>query len=146
MCGSDVVRLSPAGHVQDVFQISSEQTDSGLAVDAQENIYIAYGTRPHFEKWSRDGTLLASWGVARPVNVSSSPLGIVVDSAGNIYVANTPQNFIEQFGPSGALLGTWGFHGSYAGQFHHPGGIAVDPRGAIYVADTDNHRVQMLTP
>jgi DNA-binding beta-propeller fold protein YncE len=88
--------------------------------------------------------LLAAWGVAKPVFVSPSPTGITLDAAGNIYVANTPQSVIEKFGPTGALLSTWGFHGSYSGQFHHPGGIAVDGRGAIYVADTDNHRIQKL--
>jgi sugar lactone lactonase YvrE len=142
--GEDILRLDPGGRQLGVFHINFESTGSGIAVDAQENSYIAYGTTPHFEKWSRDGVLLASWGVPKPVYDAPSPAGIALDSAGNIYVANTPQSVIEEFGPDGRLLSTWGLHGSYPGQFHHPGGIAVDPTGMIYVADTDNHRVQKL--
>jgi DNA-binding beta-propeller fold protein YncE len=144
--GEDIVRLDPQGRQLGVIHVNDGSTGSGIAVDAQENTYIAYGPSPHFEKWSRDGTLLASWGAAKSVFVSPSPTGIALDPAGDIYVANTPQSLIEKFGPTGRLLQTWGFHGSYPGQFHHPGGIAMNAKGAIYVADTGNNRIQKFAP
>src|SRR5579872_4894771 len=146
-CGENVLHLDSRGRQVGAIPISNDATGSGIAVDAQENVYLAYGApAARFEKWSRTGVLLASWGNPTPTYSSPSPAGITLDSAGNLYVANTPQSVIEEFGPTGTLLRTWGFHGSYPGQFQHPGGIAVSPNGTIYVADTDNHRIQTMKP
>ncbi|HEX8917142.1 MAG TPA: NHL repeat-containing protein [Chloroflexota bacterium] len=145
MDGTDILRLSSSGRQLGLVHVTAGLTGTGIAVDAQENTYIAYGTTPRFEKRTRDGTLLATWGASAPLSHWPSPSGITLDAKGNVYVANTPQNVIQEFGPTGTLLGTWGFHGSYPGQFHHPAGVAVAPNGTIYVADTDNHRIQRLT-
>lgn len=142
--GEDILRLNAGGQQIGLFHVNNVLTGGGLAIDAQENSYIAFGGTPaHIEKRSRDGVLVASWGFPLPL-FEASPAGIALDSTGNIYVANTPQDFIEKFGPDGRPLNSWGFPGSYSGQFHHPGGIAVDANGALYVADTDNHRIQRL--
>jgi DNA-binding beta-propeller fold protein YncE len=144
--GTDVLRLSPSGRQLGLIHVSDADTESGIAVDTEENSYIAEGTSPRFEKYSPRGALLASWSAATPAYADSfpSPAGIALDAAGNIYVANTPQNVIDEFGPEGTLLHTWGVAGSYPGQFHQPSGIAVDAKGTIYVADTGNHRIQEL--
>jgi DNA-binding beta-propeller fold protein YncE len=146
--GEDILRLSPAGRQLGLIHVYSGETTSGLAVDAQENSYIAYGTTPRFEKYSRDGVLLASWGAPKAVaEVYSfpSPAGITLDSSGNVFVANTPLSVIEEFGRSGTLLHTWGAPGSYPGQFHQPSGVAVGTKGTIYVADSGDHRIEKLT-
>lgn len=142
--GDDILRLAPNGRQLGVFKVHYQSTGGGITVDRQENIYLAYGTTPHFEKRSRDGVLLASWGVPQPVYASPSPAAITLDSAGDLFVADTPQSVIEEFGPSGTLLGRWGFPGSYPGQFHQPSGIAFGRTGTIYVADISNHRIQKL--
>lgn len=142
--GENILRLDSQGRQLGLFHVHAGETGSGIAVDAQGNGYIAYGTTPHVEKRSRDGVLLASWGVPNPTAVFPGPAGITLDAAANIYLTNRAQSVIEELGPNGALLRTWGFRGSYPSQFHHPGGIAVDPGGMIYVADTDNQRIQEL--
>ncbi len=148
MNGVDILRLDPKGRQLGLIHVSSADPRSGIAVDAQENSYIAYGATPHVEKYSVGGALLATWGAPKPSFDASapSPAGITLDGAGNLYVASTPQNVIDEFGPTGTLLGSWGSPGSYAGQFHEPSGIAVDPAGTIYVADTGNHRIQRRDP
>jgi sugar lactone lactonase YvrE len=145
--GSNVLRLSPAGKVLGSIHLGYFGPGSGIAVDAQENITIAYGATPHFERYSSDGKLLASWGAPKPVLDylgNPSPAFIALDAAGDVYVADTMQNLVQEYGSSGTLLHVWGHAGPYAGQFHHPGGIAVAPNGTIYVSDTENHRVQQL--
>jgi DNA-binding beta-propeller fold protein YncE len=145
--GANIVRLSAAGKQLGLIHLGYFGPGSGIAVDANENITIAYGTPPHFERYASSGTLLASWGAPKPSlagEIVPNPAGITLDAAGNIYVADTPQNVVKEFGPGGTLLHVWGGAGSYAGQFHHPGGIAVAPDGTIYVSDTENHRVQRL--
>jgi tripartite motif-containing protein 71 len=145
--GSNILRLSPAGRQLGLVHLGYFGPGSGIAVDAHENVTIAYGTRPHFDQYSSSGTLLASWGAPKPALVEwgfPSPAFITLDAAGDIYMADTLQNVVREYGAGGTLLHIWGGAGSYAGQFHHPGGIAVAPDGTIYVSDTENHRVQRL--
>jgi DNA-binding beta-propeller fold protein YncE len=147
--GANILRLSPQGTQLGLIHLGFFGPGPGIAVDAQENITIAYGTPPHFERYSSDGKLLASWAAPKPSlpgAVIPNPAGITLDAAGNVYLADTPQDVVQEYGPDGTLLHTWGSAGSYAGQFHHPGGIAVAPNGTIYVSDTENHRVQRLLP
>jgi sugar lactone lactonase YvrE len=145
--GSNILRLSPAGQQLGLIHLGGYfGPGPGIAVDAQETITIAYGTRPHVERYSSSGTLLASWGAPKPPSEPSfaSPAGITLDAAGNTYLADTAQNVVQEYGSDGMLLHVWGGAGSYAGQFHHPGGIAVARDGTMYVSDTENHRVQRL--
>jgi sugar lactone lactonase YvrE len=147
--GANIVRLSPAGKQLGLIHLGYFGPGSGIAVDANENITIAYGTPPHFERYSSSGALLASWGAPKPSlagQIVPNPAGITLDAAGDIYIADTAQNVLQEYGPNGTLLHVWGAAGSYSGQFHHPGGIAVAPRGTIYMSDTENHRVQRLLP
>jgi DNA-binding beta-propeller fold protein YncE len=145
--GSNILRLSPAGKQLGLIHLGYFGPGSGIAVDAQENITIAYGSTPHFERYASNGTLLASWGAPKPSLIEwgfPSPAFITLDAAGDFYIADTMQNVVQEYGPTGTLLRAWGGAGSYAGQFHHPGGIAVAPDGTIYVSDTESHRVQRL--
>lgn len=145
--GANILRLSPAGKQLGLIHLGYFGPGSGIAVDAQGNITIAYGSPPHFERYATDGQFLASWGAPKPPlagRVVPNPAGITLDAAGDVYLADTPQNRVLEYGPSGTLLHVWGSAGSNAGQFHHPGGIAVAPDGTIYVSDTENHRVQRL--
>jgi tripartite motif-containing protein 71 len=145
--GANILRLSPAGKQLGLIHLGYFGPGPGIAVDAQENITVAYGTPPHFERYSSSGTLLASWGAPKPSlagEIVPNPAGITLDAAGDVYIADTLQNEVKEYGASGRLLHVWGSAGSYAGQFHHPGGIAVAPDGTIYVSDTENHRVQRL--
>jgi DNA-binding beta-propeller fold protein YncE len=147
--GANILRLSPQGTQLGLIHLGSFGPGPGIAVDASENITIAYGTPPHFERYSSDGKLLASWAAPKPSlpgAVIPNPAGITLDAAGNVYLADTLENVVQEYGSDGMLLHVWGRAGSYAGQFHHPGGIAVAPNGTIYVSDTENHRVQRLLP
>jgi DNA-binding beta-propeller fold protein YncE len=145
--GGNILRLSPAGKQLGLIHLRYFGPGPGIALDAHENITIAYGTPPHFERYESRGTLLASWGAPKPSfpgQIVPNPAGITVDITGDTYLANTAQNVVQEYGPGGTLLHDWSSAGSYVGQFHHPGGIAVAPDGTMYVADTENHRVQRL--
>ena len=71
--GANILRLSPAGKQLGLIHLGYFGPGPGIAVDAQENITIAYGTPPHVERYSSSGTLLASWGAPKPVARRGGP-------------------------------------------------------------------------
>lgn len=110
-----------------------------LAVDAAGYVYAVGGSQ--VQKFSPDGSLLATWGGGQ----LGEPWGIAVGAAGNVYVADTYSNEIEVYTPGGAPVTKWGSAGRGPGQFTFPYGIATDPIGNVYVADTANNRIQKFS-
>jgi sugar lactone lactonase YvrE len=141
---------------------SGGSNPTGVATDAQGNLYItATGTHQVFV-YSPDGTLIRTLGgFGNEPGRLYEPRGVAVDAAGNIYVADTWNARIAKFDPEGRLLTTWGSglqdladgrsatitEGTQAGNeanplgFFGPRGIAIDEAGNIYIADTGNKRI-----
>jgi sugar lactone lactonase YvrE len=74
---------------------------TGIAFDAQENVYIADFYSETWVKYSHDGKLLlvVKHGVL-------TPEGIALDNSGNVYVSNENLNNITVYNSSGTLINT----------------------------------------
>src|SRR5215469_5446284 len=74
---------------------------TGIAFDAQENVYIADFYSETWVKYSPDGKLLlvVKQGVL-------TPEGIALDCSGNVYVSNENLNNITVYNSSGTLINT----------------------------------------
>lgn len=118
---------------------------SGIALDAQENLYVVDTGGRKVGVFARDG---------KQVNAFSDPEldhpnGIAIDKArGRMYVVDTgsraarEQN-VKVYDLKGKRVGAIGSApGGDLGQFSYPTYVTVDAQGFVYVSDTLNSRVQ----
>ena len=122
------------------------QSPSGVAVDADGNVYVVDFVGDFVQKFSPGGQPLIRFGQkGNAPGQFAGPSDVAVDSQNNIYIADTNNQRIQKLSPTGQPIGMWGSGGDGAGQFWLPSGVAVDEQGKIYVADRSNHRIQVLS-
>ena len=136
---------------------------TGIAIDAQQDIFVADSGNCTIRKITPDGvvtTFAGAVGQAGEVDGPAanarfdSPRALAIDANGNIVVAD--RTTIRQITPSGnvtTLAGTAGVTGIDDGtgpdaQFLGPQGIAVDAAGNVYITDYNyfSGRVRRMTP
>lgn len=125
----------------------TEAGPRGVAVDSSDNVYIVALSANRVQKFTRDGSLITSWGGSGSGDGQfSDPHYIAVDASDNVYVSDTDNARIQKFSKDGTFITKWGSPGNADGQFSGPRGIAIDSSGNVYVADSLNDRVQKFTP
>src|SRR5262249_33581007 len=133
---------------------------SGVAVDAQGNVYIADSNNCRIRKVSGGViTTVVGFGVCGvsedgvPAAAALiSPVDVAVDGAGNLFFA---ENSARVRKISGGVLvtvagnGLFGFSGdngpATSAQISSPNGVAVDTAGNLYIADTGNARIRKVS-
>jgi sugar lactone lactonase YvrE len=134
---------------------------TGVAVDSQDNLYVADMGSHTIRKITREGIVSMVAGNCKPGYQDGTgqeaqfhgPRDVAIDDFDNIYVADSQNHRIRKISPAGkvtTIAGT-GEHGfrdgpSSIAQFNHPIGIAVDDSQNIYVADLYNHRIRKISP
>jgi len=135
----------------------------GIAVDSNNNIFVADFMNSAIRKITPDGTVSTFAGLAGSndsVDATGSaarfyfPAGIAVDLNGNVYVADSVNQTIRKITPNQVVTTLAGFPRSYgsvdatgsAARFHNPGDVAVDSSGNVYVADNENQTIRKVTP
>jgi len=114
---------------------------SGLAIDADDNVYVADTGNHRIQVFDSEGNLKDVWGGNGQF---FAPCGVDVGPDGTVYVADTNNHRVRAFDSEGNHLYTWGSRGDDPGQFRWPEDVAVGPDGKVYVADTQSHRVQVF--
>lgn len=150
---SDIYKVAPDGTLS-VFATSVGYVE-GVAVDAQNNVYIATGR--FVDKISADGsttTTVAGNGLSGPVGSGpatsepiGTPSGLVVDGSGNLYIGGNDDCQVYEVSPAGMLTtfagtGTCGtpVNGpALAASLGAPVGLATDPAGDVYAVDSDGY-------
>jgi len=85
---------------------------SGVAVDAQDNVYVADTWNGRIQKFDAKGKPVAEFGGAR--YSFYSPRNVTVDGQGNLYVADTGNSQVKVINPDGKLIKAVGGKGSDA--------------------------------
>ena len=117
-----------------------------LAADSVGNVYVASAANNNIQKFSSNGSVLATWGVKGGENGQLNyPEGIAVDGYGYVYVCDQNNHRIQKFTIGGEFVAKWGSKGSGDGQFNVARSIAVDGSGNVYDADVLNKRIQKFT-
>ncbi|MGA2174235.1 MAG: immunoglobulin domain-containing protein [Verrucomicrobiota bacterium] len=161
-----------SGHADNAGAAASFNQPSGLAVDAQTNIYVADTGNHTIRKIDVNGNVTTLAGLAGSSGLQdgtgagalfTSPQKVAVDSSGNIYVADTGNNTVRYVSPGGVvntpLFNYLGGSPDYYTQgdcsqpesgavaaFSSPAGITVDGLGNVYVANGGGYFYETGTP
>ncbi len=141
--------LDPSGKTS--FSILGDQgrrlrLPAGVAVDAEDNIYIADSARGIVLVYNQRGQFVRYIGMFRGENMYERPTGIAIDrKAGRLYLTDTPRNFVFILDLQGNVLKRVGRDrsGNGNGEFVAPTQIAVSDHG-IVVLDKERSRIQVL--
>jgi sugar lactone lactonase YvrE len=139
---------------------ASFHTPSGIALDANGNLYVADTGNNRIRRVTPEGEVSTVAGGKTAGYVDgpgeqarfNGPMGVAVDPNGNIFVADTYNDRIRRISPKGVVstvagAGTPGFADGDAGSslFDTPCGIVVTADGSLIVADTGNDRLRKIT-
>ena len=121
------------------------RTPAGIAVDADENVYVADLQNDRVQVFDASGAFVRTWGSAGSgPGQFSGPSGVAVGPDGSVYVSDGDNHRIQRFTAQGGFVQAWGTQGSGDGMLNGPCGVAVDGDGYVYVTDTRNHRVKVF--
>ena len=114
---------------------------SGLAVDADDNIWTFNRAKPPIQVYTPAGKLVRAWGD----DTIHAAHHIKIDQHGNVWVADIGLHIVRKFSPGGEVLltiGTPGKRGDDNTHLHAPTDMAISPTGEVFVADGyGNNRV-----
>jgi sugar lactone lactonase YvrE len=106
----------------------------GLAVDANDNVYVFTRAKPPVQVYSAEGKFLRSWGD----DTIKSAHHIKIDGKDNVWIADVGHHVVRKFTPEGKLLQTLGTE-DHAGcdetHLNQPTDMAIAPSGDVYVSD-----------
>ena len=153
---------STPGNTDGPIALATFKNPGGIAVDANETLYIADTGNNTIRKITRAGIVstIAGSGAATPFTngtgtsaTFNNPQAIALDSNGNIYVADTGNSVVRMITPAGVVTtfaGVPGSTGSSDGAaasatFVSPSGLAVDLAGNVYVTDYGNNNLREIS-
>lgn len=118
----------------------------GVAVDSQDNVYVADSERGLVLVFDRSGNFVREIGNRYGEPEYAGPHGIAIDQAASrLYLSDTPRNLVIVLDHSGHVLKQLGklHDGSGVGEFDHPTDIAINHKH-VFVLDRMGTRVHVL--
>ena len=113
----------------------------GIAIDSDENIYIADEWMNRISIFTNSGHFLRNWSTQGDGEFNRTS-GIAFDLNDDVYVVDSLNHRVRKFTKDGGYILQFGSFGDGPGELNAPWGVAVDDEGSVYVADHKNHRVQ----
>jgi DNA-binding beta-propeller fold protein YncE len=122
---------------------------TGLALDAEGNLYVADTDNHSIQKFDKDGKFFGRWGSEPGAQEGQFyyPRGLATGKDGEVYISDSGNNRVQKLDAEGNPMHAWGkfgfaWRGAGMGKFDVPWGIATDKDGNLYVSDTSNARIQ----
>jgi serine/threonine protein kinase, bacterial len=148
-----------AGDVDGAASSARFNSPSGVAVDANGNVYVADKLNSVIRKVTPAGMVSTVVNDSNTESINSQmpnlayPESIALDGSGTLYIADTAHDMIRKVNANGVAVmfagnGTRGNNNGVGAQatFNTPDAIAIDKSGNIFVADTGNQLIRKITP
>ncbi len=106
----------------------------GVAVDAEDNVWMFNRGNVAVQVYRTDGSLLRSWDHLSFKKAHH----ITIGPQGNVWVADEASQVVQKYTPEGKLLltlGTAGETGEDAKHFNRPTDVAISQEGDVFVSD-----------
>lgn len=123
----------------------------GVWIAPDQTVYCTDRDRHLVSQWTREGTLLRTWGTPDQAGAPGAPFNeptrAFVTSNGDLFVSDGYGQFrVHRFAADGTLLRSWGEQGTGPSQFGWPvHSVWVDERNRVLIVDRQNGRVQHFT-
>ena len=134
---------------------------AGLAVDGNDNIFVADARNSVVRKITPNGIVSTVAGDARAPGYADGdatsarfalPVAVAVDTVGNLYVADKGSQTVRRIGTDGrvtTLAGVAMREGSRDGPgnqatFRGPAGVSVDTNGSVFVSDSISPAIRRI--
>ncbi len=116
----------------------------GLAVDAQNRIYVSDTGNYRVQVFDKDGNFLTKFGTKGEGEDQFLRPGSMAVKDKTLYVVDVEAHRVSAWSLEGQHLFNFGEKGTKEGQFMYPQGIAIGPDGSVYVVDGLNFRVEIF--
>ncbi len=162
-------QVSPAGAISTIYTGPTNpyglvQQLEGLAIDAQDNLYLTEFVGHQVLKIGANGSVTATAGTGvagfsgdgGPATAGQldGPVGVALGPDGSVYISDSLNNRVRKVAPDGTIstiagsgppdrLG--GFSGDDRAQLSAPAELLLDGSGNLYVADFGNARVRVIS-
>jgi DNA-binding beta-propeller fold protein YncE len=138
-------KTGTTGHHHELTSPGDFARPTGLAVDAEGNLYVCDTLNNRIEIFDADGKFISTFGKAGDgPGYFSRPKGVAIDGDGHIWVADGAQDRVQVFNQEGRLLISLGGHGLLPGQFQGLVGIATDKNNRVFTSEIFPGRVQQF--
>jgi sugar lactone lactonase YvrE len=138
-------KMGTTGHKHELTSPGDFARPSGLAVDADGNLYVADTLNNRIEVFDADGKFIRTFGKnGDGPGYFARPKGVAVDGDGHIWVADGMQDRVQVFNQEDQLLISFGGHGLLPGQFQGLVGITVDKMNRVFTSEIFPGRVQQF--
>ena len=138
-------KIGTTGHKHELTTPGDLSKPTGVAVDAEGNLYVADTMNNRIEIFDADGQFVSTFGKAGDgPGYFARPKGVAIDSDGHIWVADGVQDRVQVFNKEGQLLISFGGHGLLPGQFQGLVGIAIDKKNRVFTTEIFPGRAQQF--
>jgi DNA-binding beta-propeller fold protein YncE len=138
-------KIGTTGHRHELTTPGDFAKPTGLAVDADGNLYVCDTLNNRIEIFDADGKFVSTFGKAGDgPGYFARPKGVAIDSDGHIWVADGMQDKVQVFNREWQLLITFGGHGLLPGMFQGLAGIATDKNNRVFTSEIFPGRVQQF--
>jgi len=138
-------KIGTTGHHHELTTPGDFARPTGLAVDAEGNLYVCDTLNNRVEIFDADGKFVNTFGKAGDgPGYFARPKGVAIDSDGHIWVADGVQDRVQVFNQEFQLLISFGGHGLLPGQFQGLVGITTDKNNRVFTSEIFPGRVQQF--